>query len=741
MAATAHTIRLVLVTLAALVVLSAAALAQDPRALISGSSDAGAATTAVPSTAEALAALEAAGATVVIVPQETVAPAVTDAAAQPDAVGQVAQLRERLGPVLMAAPALPGGLVTAMRVAGDDSLSWLWAALALTLLGLGVGTAAYLALTHLTLKVRAALLPPEVDTRGIHIAYAFSYIVTAWLSSAGLLIAGTLAVILVEPSRVPEQVTAMMVLRAVASFMAFRGVVLAVINGTGEGRLAPFDKPLAKALQTQLLVSFFITNTAAWICFWSARFPLPEDAHKFMLLVAATASAGLFLAILLYHRRALTASFFGRGRSVGGLPPRPPGAGARLAGLLWPVAATAYFVIAWGANVRSILTFSAPLIGPVAAPILAFVAALAVTGVFLFVFDTRIRRGLTNDGWTELYEKSAYAAGGIVWFMALAGLWGLYGTQYGDDVQRGVLLLVTLLLSWAGWRAVNIAIDQRLAEEIPAVGADQAEGEGFGPGQSRIATLLPIARKVAFFFIAMVVLMSVLASLGVNVAPLFAGAGVLGLAVGFGAQALIRDVFSGAFFLLDDAFRKGEYIDVGGTAGMVEKISVRSFQLRHHEGPLHTLPFGEIKQLTNFSRDWVIMKLPIRLTYATDIEKVRKLVKKVGVAMAADPDIGHYFLEPPKSQGVVQMEDSAMIIRVKFMTKPGDQFMVRKHVFQRIRDAFVENDIHFAHREVTVRVAGTDDPDTQRAAAAGGAHAAESRPLPSAGAASELAGL
>ncbi|MEO1106047.1 MAG: mechanosensitive ion channel family protein, partial [Pseudomonadota bacterium] len=215
--------------------------------------------------------------------------------------------------------------------------------------------------------------------------------------------------------------------------------------------------------------------------------------------------------------------------------------------------------------------------------------------------------------------------------------------------------------------------------------------------------------------------MTVLAAMGVNVAPLFAGAGVIGLAIGFGAQTLIRDVFSGAFFLVDDAFRRGEYLDVGGVMGSVEKISVRSFQLRHHNGPLHTIPFGEIKQLTNFSRDWVIMKLPLRIAYGTDVEKVRKLVKRLGAEMAADPEIGPLFVQPLKSQGVVEMEDSAMIMRVKFMTKPGDQFVARRHVFTRIGELFEEEGIKFAHREVTVRIADTGQPideNTAKAAAA-----------------------
>ncbi|MCB1460147.1 MAG: mechanosensitive ion channel family protein, partial [Nitratireductor sp.] len=162
-------------------------------------------------------------------------------------------------------------------------------------------------------------------------------------------------------------------------------------------------------------------------------------------------------------------------------------------------------------------------------------------------------------------------------------------------------------------------------------------------------------------------------------------------------------------FLFDDAFRKGEYIELGDIRGTVEKISLRSFQLRHHNGPLHTVPFGEIKQLTNYSRDWVIMKLPLRVTYDTDVDKVRKLVKKLGQQLLDHPDVGKNFIQPLKSQGVVQMEDSAMIIRVKFMTKPGDQWVTRKVVYAAIQDLFHKEGIHFANREVTVRIADQEN--------------------------------
>lgn len=121
-----------------------------------------------------------------------------------------------------------------------------------------------------------------------------------------------------------------------------------------------------------------------------------------------------------------------------------------------------------------------------------------------------------------------------------------------------------------------------------------------------MATLLPLLRVALMVTLLAMVIMSVLTSLGVNVAPLIAGAGVVGVAIGFGAQSLVKDVFSGIFFLIDDAFRVGEYVEIDNLRGTVERISIRSLQIRHHRGAVHTLPFGELKSLTNHSRDWVI---------------------------------------------------------------------------------------------------------------------------------------
>ena len=174
------------------------------------------------------------------------------------------------------------------------------------------------------------------------------------------------------------------------------------------------------------------------------------------------------------------------------------------------------------------------------------------------------------------------------------------------------------------------------------------------------------------------------------------GLGVGGIAIGFGAQTLVRDILSGVFFLMDDAFREGEYIDVGVAKGTVEKISIRSVQLRHHLGTINTVPFGEIKSVKNNSRDWVVTRLEIHVTFDTDISRLRNLVKGLGQVLIHDPEVGPLFIEPLKSQGVVEVDEYGLLVRLKFMTNPGDQYVVRQVVFRKLQERFQQENISFA---------------------------------------------
>lgn len=284
------------------------------------------------------------------------------------------------------------------------------------------------------------------------------------------------------------------------------------------------------------------------------------------------------------------------------------------------------------------------------------------------------------------------------------------GENFGTHLME---FIMTVAIGYLAIELVSLWVNRKLAQEQTALGdvTEETGGDGGGAGGSRLTTVLPLALISAKAAIIVIFTLLALGSLGIDTTPLLAGAGILGLAIGFGAQKLVSDVVSGVFFLIDDAFRVGEYVEVDGTMGTVEKISIRSMQLRHHRGLVHTIPYGEIPKLTNFSRDWVIMKLMFTVPFDTDPNKVKKIFKKIGAEMAADPLYENDFLEPFKSQGVLNFDDVGIVMRGKFMAKPGTQFTIRKEIYNRVRSEFAANDIEFARREVRVAIPGLEHAD------------------------------
>ena len=279
------------------------------------------------------------------------------------------------------------------------------------------------------------------------------------------------------------------------------------------------------------------------------------------------------------------------------------------------------------------------------------------------------------------------------------------GRMFTAGALTSIFIIILIYLTWqffTGW------VDKKIREEMP--GDDEEADEG-GKGGSRRGTLLLLLRKFMLVLLIVIAAMSILPALGLNIAPLIAGAGILGLAISFGSQALVTDIFAGVFFMIDDAFRVGDYIDTGSAKGLVEHISLRAVRLRHHRGMVQTVPFGKIGTVVNFSRDYIIMKLDFRVRYDTDVDRVRKVVKKIYTELLADEELGPKLIGKLKSQGVRQMDDSAMIMRIKFTTLPGEQFVMRKEILRRLQEAFRENNIEFAHRNVTVYMPTKNDKD------------------------------
>jgi small-conductance mechanosensitive channel len=288
---------------------------------------------------------------------------------------------------------------------------------------------------------------------------------------------------------------------------------------------------------------------------------------------------------------------------------------------------------------------------------------------------------------------------------------------WGEFSRAWTTAVVTALLAYFAWEAVHFATEPRSGRPRPGATGPQAD-TGQPLSATRLETLAPILRILLGIVIFATAGLTILASLGVSITPFIAGASVFGLAISFGSQTLVHDIVSGLFYLADDAFRVGEYIDCGKAKGTVEGFTLRSIRLRHQSGQIHTIPFGQLGQITNFSRDWSTLKFNLRFVRDTDIDKLRKVTKKVGQSMLDDPVLKDDFLDPLKLQGVAEIADNATVMRFKMTVRPIRPSYIQREAIKRLIVGFKEAGIQFASATVAVQAIGGSGMDLAAAAAA-----------------------
>ncbi|WP_119274515.1 mechanosensitive ion channel family protein [Taklimakanibacter deserti] len=364
---------------------------------------------------------------------------------------------------------------------------------------------------------------------------------------------------------------------------------------------------------------------------------------------------------------------------------------------------TLYLIVLW-------LAWVAGLLGLLWLGLYALVLPFVVRGVgnIAQIFADRAQR---NDTFGVMMKvlivrgaRAVVIGLAVAW---LAYIWRIREAALGAGATGSVVMsglfngIIVLLVADLVWQLSKALIAHRI-DVVAAAGNDPDAQLRNG----RLRTLLPIFRNTLAALIAAVAALTILAGMGVQIAPLIAGAGIFGVAIGFGSQTLVKDVLSGVFYMLDDAFRVGEYIQSGSYKGTVESFSLRSVRLRHHRGSIFTVPFGELGAVQNASRDWVIDKMTINVTYDSNIELARKLIKKIGQELAADPEFAANTLQPLKMQGVDSFGDFAIVLRLKLMTKPGTQFAIKRRAYMMIKQAFDENGIKIAMPTVHVEGGG-----------------------------------
>jgi moderate conductance mechanosensitive channel len=285
---------------------------------------------------------------------------------------------------------------------------------------------------------------------------------------------------------------------------------------------------------------------------------------------------------------------------------------------------------------------------------------------YLPALRTLVSMVLTAVGLVLLME--VWGLNSLAWFGA--GRWG--GRLISGLTSIGITLVVALLI----WEGANAAIQRHLAR-LPK--------DGSAARSARVRTLLPMLRTAVGALLMVIVALTVLTEIGINVAPLLAGAGVLGLAVGFGSQTLVRDVITGIFLLFEDAVAVGDTITVGGLSGTVEQLSIRSIKLRALDGSVHIVPFSAVTTVTNQTRDFGYAVLDVALDYSADTDQAVMMLRQVGESMRDDEAWAPQLLAPLEVMGVDKMTDAGVILRARIMTPPARRWAVGRELNRRVK--------------------------------------------------------
>jgi small-conductance mechanosensitive channel len=294
----------------------------------------------------------------------------------------------------------------------------------------------------------------------------------------------------------------------------------------------------------------------------------------------------------------------------------------------------------------------------------------------------------------------------LIWlFFIELGLrvWGLSLIRFtegdGHDISVKLLgLAATLIIAWLVWILADTGIHHALTRSRK------------GLANARAQTMMPLIRNVLFIAIAVIAAIVALANMGMNVTPLLAGAGVIGLAIGFGAQSLVADLITGLFIIIEDSLAIDDYVDLGGHLGTVEGLTIRTVRLRDLDGIVHTIPFSEIKSIKNYSREFGYAIFRIAIPHNIDIDDAIKLIRDVGQKMRGDPLQKRNIWSPLELQGVESFEQGTAILRARFKTAPIKQWEVSRAFNLALKRQLDEAGLDLAMPRLSVQmVSGTPD--------------------------------
>ena len=401
---------------------------------------------------------------------------------------------------------------------------------------------------------------------------------------------------------------------------------------------------------------------------------------------------------------------------------------------VWHLLAVAYLVAGWAVSALQIsdgyaylLRFTATTLAVLGAAKLAELVSDRLLGRVLRVEPDLKGRYPGLEGrvnrYTPILRTLIHAAIWATAAVVLLELWGLGAFAWFEQGRLGARVvsalasvLFTLVIALFVWESINSAINRHL---------EKLSRDAEAARTARVRTLLPMLRTALLFLMIIVVSLIVLNELGVNIAPLLAGAGVIGIAIGFGSQKLVQDVITGIFLLAEDAIAVGDVVNVAGQGGVVEALSIRSIRLRSIDGTVHIVPFSAVTTVSNMTKDFAFAVFDVGVAYGEDTDRVVEVLRAVGAEMRAEPRWANVIREPLEVMGVDRFLDSAVVIRCRFRTNPGSQWAVSREFNRRYKKRFDELgiEIPFPYRKVVVQAQGGGpvSAEAKQAAAIAGA--------------------
>jgi len=573
------------------------------------------------------------------------------------------------------------------------------------LLVLGAGLASDAVARWALVGARRAIEARNAGALWLRLAYLVAWAVLDLVPVAAFAAAGYIVLPLIEPTRTARLialalVNAIVLARVLAA--AARLIFMPRVQGLRVLPLRDEDSIYGyvwlRRLAFVAVYGWVLAETALLL-------GLPASGHEALVKIVGFVVAALLVILILQMRQPAAAWLRGPMRDA-----TEPTRGwrtlrARLADI-WHVLAIVYVIglyTVWALDIRDGFNYvgRATLLTVVifvGARLAAEALRSGLRGLFSISDDLRQRYpGLEYraNRYLAVLQSSVVALVYVVGIFAALAAWGLDSVSwlvsgFGQRaLGRGVLIAAVVIGTVIAWELVNATIERRLARGGPGLGA-------------RARTLLPLARSVAAIVLSTIAVFTILSEIGLDIGPLLAGAGVVGLAIGFGSQTLVKDIVTGVFILMENQIAVGDVVKTGEQAGQVEAITIRTLRLRDFDGTLRIIPFSAVTTVENMTKDYSRFVIDIPVSYREDIEKVIGVLKEIGAELQADPQFGHRILGPIETFGIEKFEDSAVILRARITTRPIAQWDVGREFNMRLKRKFdaLGIEMPFPHRTI-----------------------------------------